>query len=102
MDTSCGLSEAPILIESQPGQTINITLTDFNWKGMAFLGPKCPQTYGHLVSPDSEDILNICGGSDRVKHVHVSTSHQVQMMLLPAAASQFRFLLKIEGKILTR
>ena len=99
-ESSCGTANRPLTIEARAGQKINITLQDFSRDSGDFNIQKinCQRLYGHLVSYDSSDILDICGGTSRQSTVHVSTSHKMQIAFDEAALERFSFLIKVEGK----
>ena len=99
-ESQCATQNSPLIIQSNPGQKINITLIDYNWGGTGFdiQRKRCQQLYGHIVSYDTSDILEICGGSTRVKHVHTASSHMIQIAFDESALQHYTFLLKIQGK----
>ena len=74
-------------------------MLDFNWGDPEFdvSKRKCQRLYGHIVSYDSSDILEICGGSSRESHVHTTTSHVIQIAFDETAMQQYTFLIKLQG-----
>ena len=98
VDTNCGTSEAPWLLEALPGQRINLTMTDFGWGLSHSLLNRCPTQYGHLLDYNHDDFIDICGGTSRVKQLLLSDSHQVQVILDPGVIQNSRFIIKYEGK----
>ena len=101
--SGCAASNSPLIIETKPGQKMNISLIDFNWgnKGFDISKRQCQRLYGHIVSYDSSDILEICGGSSRQNHVHTTSSHVIQIAFDDNALQQYAFLLKLQGRIIS-
>ena len=101
-DTSgCGTTASPLIVETNPGQRINITMTDFSWgvSGFDINKGQCQRSYGHIVTYDSSDILQICGGSIRKSHVYTTSSHVIQIAFDETALQQYTFLLNLQGSI---
>ena len=99
-DSSCGTSEAPWILEASPGQRINLTIIDFGWGVSHNLLNKCPVLYGHYLDyTDDGDIIDICGGTSRMKKLVLTQSHQVQIILNEGAVQNSRFIIKYEGEI---
>ena len=101
--SECATTNSPLIIETSPGQKMNISMTDFSWGDQGFDVSKmhCQRLYGHIVSYDSSDILEICGGSSRQHHVHTTSSHVIQIAFDEAALQQYTFLLKLQGKLVS-
>ena len=97
--SECGTAATPLILQASPGQSINISLTDFNWGDSSHsLNPKCDRLYGHIISYDSNDIIDICGGGGmREKFVHMSSYHQVQIALDESALQQAHFMINYKG-----
>ena len=89
-ETGCGTSEAPWSIEALPGQRINITLLDF--AGSDVVSSSADQTsdglarvcrvYATIRESSDKRSMTVCGGESRVKTVHVSSEHQVELRVI--------------------
>ena len=101
-ETSCGLHNSPWILEADPGQMINITLTDFSWSGNKSVADneppgRCPINYGYIFDVENDDIITLCGGGEREKHLYLSASHTVQVVLDSLALQKYSFLLSYRG-----
>lgn len=98
LDTSCGLHGTPWIIEALPGQHIDIKMTDFDWSNGTFIDNECPMNYGYILDLESDDVISLCGGTDRVKYVYQSIGHTVQIILESNNLESKAFLLELQGK----
>ena len=103
-ETSCGLHESPWILKAQPGQQIDITVMDFNWKNNssiknAVADKSCSKSLGYILDMESDDVINICGEEGRIEHVYKSEGHSVQIILEPSMLHQHTFLLKYWGML---
>ena len=102
--TSCGKHGSPWILESKPGQRINITLDDFSWENTTDnIGPmKCGIKYGYILDMESDDVISICGGGrNRQEHIYLSKGNSVQIVLESAVLDNSYFLIKYEGIYIT-
>ena len=98
-ETNCGTTEFPWVLESKKGQKINLTLTYFNWHYEENDQSPCSPKLGYLFDLDTEDIVNICGSTSRVTHLHTTEGNQVHVLLDRTAMRDSYFLIKFEGTV---
>ena len=99
-NTSCGLHNTPWILQAEPGQQINITLVDFSWnnnKSNTDNGYNGRCNYGYILDVESDDVISLCGGREREKHLYLSTSHTVQVVLDSLALQKYSFLIAYKG-----
>ena len=99
-ETACGYGSSPLVISGEPGQILNLTLWDFSWSTRSQWqqpGDGCDVLYGHMFDVGTDDVINICGGGVRMKHLYKSTSHQVHLVLNEDILDEFKFLIQYEG-----
>lgn len=96
VDSHCGHGNNPLVLEALQGQGINITLYDFSWYQHR-MAQGCVSLYGRILTTDTNDIVDICGGSVKEKMVFTSTTSQVQVIIEENLDSESRFMLKVEG-----
>jgi tRNA uridine 5-carbamoylmethylation protein Kti12 len=96
--SKCYDHDKPIIIETNSGQSINITLIDFAWSKRSIIKStkSCNALYGHLMTVNT-DVIEICGTNRREQHIHLSNSHQIQIVLQREALKEVQFILKFEG-----
>ena len=94
--TGCGSTEYPWILEAKQGQKINLTLEYHNWHNVED-GLLCSVKLGYLFDFVTEDIVNICGSSLRIAHLHLTEGNQVQVLLDRASLKDSYFLIKYEG-----
>lgn len=94
--TSCGLHGSPWILEAEPGQTVSLSLTDFNWKPDP--SAECTVKYGYVLDMKNDDVISICGGGERQRDLYQSSGHGVQIVLEEAVVKRFHFILKFSGK----
>ena len=99
LETNCGLTETPWILEAKRGQKINLTLTYFNWKSDDQDNTLCAVKMGYLFDLDTEDIVNICGSTSRVSHLYTTQGHQLQLLLDRKVLADKQFIIKYEGNI---
>merc|ERR1712002_1231033 len=85
-DTSCGSTEVPWLLWSNPGQKINLTLFDFGLAPSSINGsysssPHC-HVYAIIKEINTGQSVTICGRESRIKNVYVSTSNSVEVRIM--------------------
>ena len=96
LETWCGTSETPWLIEALLGQRINITLYDFGTasankvsqsvsedRGTDGTESSCRVQYAKIKEGDSDRITRVCGGSQRKVQVYQSITNKVEIELIP-------------------
>ena len=104
-ETGCGSSATPWVIDTRPGESVNITLWDFDVQedilaGSDYLGlPSFCQQYAVI----SERLINrttrICGGAQRTQHVYTSTSASVEIAITrPGSPVNGHFMLQYQSK----
>ena len=100
---SCGLHNTPWILQAKPGQQIAITLLDFSWTNINKTNTnegnsdRCPNSYGYILDIESDDVVSLCGGGVREKHLYLSTSHIVQVVLDSLALQKYSFLIAYKG-----
>ena len=57
--------------------------------------------YGYIVDIDTDDMINICGGTERNKLLYVSTGSQVQVVMELSNHQNNKFLLQFTGNKLS-
>ena len=102
-DTSCGFHKSPWIIMSKPGQQIEISLLDFSWDNKSNIDAigspgNCRKNYGYIVDIESDDVIIICGGTLREKHIYTSRSNSVQIVLDPPLLQNHFYLISYKGK----
>nr|UCK81575.1 Gal-binding and CUB domains containing receptor 6 [Arenicola marina] len=81
--SGCGSLASPWVIETPPGQRINISMADFGWTSAPRTGVTLCDTYGYLAETALGINKTICGGRERDRHIHVSSSSRVDIQMLP-------------------
>ena len=97
LNTRCGLHDTPWLLQAEPGQKINLTITDFAWKNDTVRG--CSQRYGYMLDTESDDVINICGGIQRKRALYLSTGYSLQVVLDENAVKKYKFLIQFQGNM---
>lgn len=97
LDTSCGLHGSPWILEALPGQNIEMRLTDFSWQNGTFDLSACPFSYGYILDMASDDVINICGGTQKEKHLYQSTGNTIQIILERSTIEKHSFILQFKG-----
>ena len=108
VETGCGTSDAPWLIEALPGQRINVTLVDFAPEGSTVVsGPtdgltRICRVYATIREGSGKRSITICGGESRLKSVHVSLENAIEIRIINNyhPPKPINFLLKFEGVLL--
>ena len=95
--TNCGITEYPWILEAKQGQKVNLTLQYYNWHNEEHDQSSCSVKLGYLFDLDAEDVVNICGSSSRIVHLHTSQGNQVHVLLDRASLRESYFLIKYEG-----
>ena len=95
--TSCGTHDTPWLVSAKPGQRLNISMTDFTWENRTVDTPDDCNTYGYVIH--ESDVVTICGGRQRHKHLYHSKGHETQIVFDGFTEEQ-RFIIHIEGTVL--
>ena len=57
--------------------------------------------YGYIVDIDTDDVINICGGTEHNKLLYVSTGSQVQVVMELSNHQNNKFLLQFTGNKLS-
>lgn len=96
--TNLGSLDCPWLLEARPGQTLRITLFDFNWAVGSAPDPVC-HVYAIIKEAAASNSETICAGSLRVQEVYTSITNVVEVRLVAARRDKPKgnFLLKYEG-----
>ena len=95
-ETACGLHDTPWLLTAPKGQQISLMLTDFAWTNNTDEGP-CALNYGYILDTGNNDVINICGGRSRKKHLYLSSGSQVQITLQNSVLGSNNFLIEYKG-----
>ena len=95
MDTKCGLHKSPWVLQAKKGQQIEVGLIDFSWMNSS---DNCNSIYGYMLDT-KDDIINICGGGQRQRHLYLSEGNILQISMHESALEQHRFLLSFKGII---
>lgn len=94
----CGNPEKPLTLEAKPGQKINISLYDFNWKQDNRYYRKCPHSYGYVIDTKTTDVSDICGGGhERIKQLFMSEGNVVQIVFKEEMLKDMNFLIEFNG-----
>ena len=97
ISTNCGVTDYPWTLETKPGQKINLTLTYFQWASVNEDVTGCAPKLGYLFDLQSDGIVNICGSSSRVTHLHTTEGHKIQVLLDKATLQDAYFFIRYEG-----
>jgi hypothetical protein len=103
LETWCGTSTSPWLIEAQPGQKISLTLYDFGvakkYDDETLYGEEdCDVKYAIITEEDPPQSITICGGKKRVSTAYRSYRNRVQIEIIPKARHYANyFLIHYEG-----
>ena len=96
---NCGINNAPWIIEAKAGQTVEISLFDFNalsrQRSHSLL--TCSDVYGFIVEKSLSINQTICGQKEREHVVYRSKTNKLELHL--TTNNQANFLLKYKGKI---
>ena len=95
LTSECGLHGSPWILEAEKGQNIDIVIFDFDWKNVT--SNDCAINYGYILDMHSDDVISICGGSQREKHVYQSTGNSVQVIIERNMLENSRFILQFQG-----
>ena len=102
-EAECGTPGKPITLEAKPGQKINISLYDFNWKQNTRYYRKCPHSYGYVMDTETTDVSDICGGGqERIKQIFMSEGNVVQIVFQEDMLKDKNFLIQFNGKLHNR
>ena len=105
-ETSCGLHNSPWILTSKPGQLIEISFLDFSWDNVSIpeddeSSRNCLKNYGFILDTESNDVMNICGGTHRNRGLYTSNSNKVQIVFNQPALEMYNFILEYRGKNLS-
>ena len=106
MNNACGQNqETKWLLKAEAGQTIELTLVDFNWSSDPMKHRSCFRTYGYITEPDNEDKIAICGARQRIRRLHATEGelgHTLQIVIYPTHGSlEFQnFLIHYRGNLI--
>ena len=78
----CGTSRSPWIISANPGQTIQLTLTDFWASKQSSNLISCPVVYGFILEKAIGINETICGGKDREMALYTSKTNKVIIRIL--------------------
>jgi len=102
--THCGATDRPWVLDAAPGQQINFTLYNFGAsfaKKTSDLTQRHCRVYAIIKDVNEGKSVTVCAGTKRVRTVHVSSSHLVEVRLLPGNAKTLGyFLLHYQGETL--
>ena len=99
METGCGLTESPWVLEAQTGQSINISLTSFQYEVTNNMSQGCGIKYGYIFDLKTEQIVNLCSGYQKHSLVYQTSGHQVQILLDKEVVKEYSFIIKYQGKL---
>lgn len=95
METGVGSADCPWIIQVQPGQTINVTLHDFE------RGPQNSDIcYVYATLKEAGRMsrsVTVCGGEERTRHVYTTTSNTLEIRML-GSNQRRHFLLEYSSK----
>ncbi|KAI0241637.1 hypothetical protein LSAT2_022283 [Lamellibrachia satsuma] len=94
--TFCQRTTTVWSIQASPGQTINITLYDFNISSRQTGKYRVCTEYGQLYDDASQHTLTICGSEQRQSHVYRSTGSAVTVHVLAEMTSPPPFFIHYE------
>lgn len=103
-ETGCGLMGAPWKIELEKGQTINITLIDFNPGNVSQLNSPLLDTtcrvYATIRDTSTSPSKTICGEKARQHHIYASRTNEVEIRIMGSQSthSEPEFLLYYQGR----
>jgi len=78
----CGSTNSPWIISAKPGQTINISIVDFNTEVDQSNLVSCPLVYGFILERSLGINQTICGGWYREIAIYTSKTNQVEIYIL--------------------
>ena len=94
----CGSTNSPWIVSAKPGQTINISIVDFNTEVDQSNLVSCPLVYGFILERSLGINHTICGGRQRELAIYTAKTNQVEIQVLPRTVRGDRsFLLKYKG-----
>ena len=94
----CGTSRSPWIISANPGQTIQLTLTDFSASKHSSNLISCPIVYGFIREKAIGINETICGGKDREMALYTSKTNKVIIYILARnKRNSGHFLIKYQG-----
>ena len=97
-EAKCGSHEKPLTLEAKPGQTVNITLYDFNQKQETIYYRKCPHSYGYVIDAKTAEVSEICGGGHaRIMQLFMSEGNVVQIVFQEDMLTDRNFLIEFNG-----
>ena len=97
----CGTSRSPWIISADPGQTIQLTLTDFSASKHSSNLISCPIVYGFIREKAIGINDTICGGKDREMALYTSKTNEVIVQILARnKRNNGQFLIKYQGWII--
>jgi len=96
----CGYANSPWIISAKPGQTINISIVDFNTEVDQSNLVSCPLVYGFIIERSLGINHTICGGRQRELAIYTAKTNQVEIQILSRGIRRDgRFLLKYKGNL---
>ena len=98
--TGCGNTYRPWLIEVGLTQRINFTLYDFHTATLSRSGPmaKCKEYLTIREGSDAGQVVSVCGGKERERHVYTSKSNKVEVLFTNVRnPSMMAFMLHYQG-----
>ena len=103
--SGCGAPSRPWILQVQTTQTINVSLLDFGVytnQDTDVSSPVGCVKYGYIREGYTGRRHNICGGTDRHKHVLTSQSNKLEIYMFPPSdIGDVHFVLQYEGKNVT-
>ena len=96
--TGCGSFSSPWIIQAKAGQTVEITLLDFNalQRARSHSLITCSDVYGFIVENTLNINQTICGQNVRENLIYRSKTNTVQIQL--KVNNKMNFLIKYRGK----
>jgi hypothetical protein len=99
-DTTCGSTNTPWVLKTQPGQTINITLHDYALRSAVSSQPAAPghcQVYAIIKENASGRSKTICGGLLRTSHVFSTSLNEIEIRMMTGGTAERYFALEYNG-----
>ena len=98
LETGCGLTDSPWVLQAKAGQNINISLTSFKYDITNNISQGCGTQYGYIFDLDTEQIVNLCCSGEKTQMVYQTKGHQVQILLHKDAVEKYSFIIKYQGR----
>ncbi len=102
-ESSCGSVTNPWLIQTQPGQRINLTLYDFalHSRQAGGQGSVCMVHATIREVEPSGHSATVCSGKSRVSHAWISSANRVEIRVVDSRPeNDDHFLIKYDGQLI--